>query len=114
DGAVAAQVKRGQVVADEGVTSFLHVDDAASATLAALDWPAGIFNIVDDEPAPGTTWLPVYAATLGAPAPATSTEHPRGARGATNAKARLQGWQPAYASWRTGFRLAAQTERDQA
>jgi nucleoside-diphosphate-sugar epimerase len=106
DGAVAEQVRRGQVVADEGVTSFLHVDDAAGATLLALDWPAGIFNIVDDEPAPGSVWLPVYAETLGAPAPATSSEHPRGARGASNAKARLQGWQPTFSSWRAGFRQA--------
>ncbi len=108
DGAIAEQVRRGEVVADEGVTSFLHVDDAARATLLALDWPAGVYNIVDDEPASGTVWFPVYAESLGVPAPAVSAERPRWARGATNAKARRQGWRPIYASWREGFRLAAQ------
>jgi nucleoside-diphosphate-sugar epimerase len=103
-GSVAEQVRRGELVANEGVTSFLHVDDAARATLLALQGPQGIFNVVDDEPAPATAWLPVYAKALDAPTPATSTAQPRGERGATNHKARtLLHWQPAYASWREGF-----------
>jgi nucleoside-diphosphate-sugar epimerase len=107
DGPVAEQVRRGELPADEGVTSFLHVDDAARAALLALDWPAGIVNVVDDEPAPATSWLPVYAATLGAPVPPVSTEKPRGARGALNTRARqILNWQPIYRSWREGFRQA--------
>jgi len=109
DGSVAEQVRRGQLSADRGVTSFLHVDDAARAALLALDWPAGIYNIVDDEPAPGTSWLPVYAATLHALAPPMSTDQPRAARGALNTKARqLLHWQPLYPTWREGFVAQAQ------
>jgi nucleoside-diphosphate-sugar epimerase len=104
DGSVAEQVRRGELTADEGITSFIHIADAAHATLLALQGPQGIFNIVDDEPAPATTWLPVYAKMLGAPDPTISTGRPRGARGATNHKARtMLRWQPAYSSWRTGF-----------
>jgi nucleoside-diphosphate-sugar epimerase len=104
DGSVTEQVRKGELVADESVTSFLHVDDAARATLLALDWPRGIVNVVDDEPAPGTVWLPVYASILGAPEPAITTGQTRGARGATNTKARnLLDWQPLYPGWREGF-----------
>jgi nucleoside-diphosphate-sugar epimerase len=111
-GSVAEQVRRGEVPANQGITSFLHVDDAAHAALLALDWPAGIYNIVDDEPAPGTSWLPVYAATLHGPVPPVSTEHPRAARGALNTRARqLLHWQPLYPTWREGFvAQAAQTQ----
>ena len=100
DGSIAQQVRQGQLTADEGITSFLHVEDAARAALLALDWPPGIVNIVDDEPAPGTAWLPVYAAALGAPAPPVTAGQPRAARGATNRKVRqLLHWQPVYPSW---------------
>ncbi len=115
DGSVAQQVRQGQLTADEGITSFLHVEDAARAALLALDWPPGIVNIVDDEPAPGTVWLPVYAATLGAPAPPVATGQPRAARGATNRKARqFLNWQPVYPSWRKGFLQVVQEWRSQA
>jgi nucleoside-diphosphate-sugar epimerase len=108
DGLFAEQVRRGELSADDGITSFVHVDDAARATLQALDWPAGVVNIVDDEPAPGSVWLPVYAATLGAPTPSVSRERPPFARGALNTKARqLLHWQPLYPSWREGFAQAA-------
>ncbi|MGN6697823.1 MAG: NAD-dependent epimerase/dehydratase family protein [Thermomicrobiales bacterium] len=104
DGEIADQVRRGALVANASVSSFVHVEDAAGAALAALDWPAGAVNIVDDEPAPATVWLPVYAAALGAPAPPTATGQDRAARGASNAKARHElGWQPRYPTWRIGF-----------
>ncbi|MBO0794622.1 MAG: NAD(P)-dependent oxidoreductase, partial [Ktedonobacteraceae bacterium] len=110
DGLMAQQVRRGELSADEGITSFVHVDDAARATLLALDWPTGVVNIVDDEPAPGSSWLPVYAETLGAPAPSVSRERPPFARGALNTKARQRlNWQPLYPSWREGFAATAQT-----
>ncbi|GHO51325.1 NAD-dependent epimerase/dehydratase family protein [Ktedonospora formicarum] len=112
DGTIAEHVRQGQRVADQGVTSFLHVDDATHAALLALNWPQGIFNIVDDKPASATIWLPVYAATLGAPVPAMSMERPRAARGATNSRARhLLNWQPIYSSWREGFACVAREWR---
>ncbi|MFL5628020.1 MAG: NAD-dependent epimerase/dehydratase family protein [Ktedonobacteraceae bacterium] len=115
DGSIAQQVRQGRLTADEGITSFLHVEDAARAALLALDWPPGIVNIVDDEPAPGTVWLPVYAATLGAPAPPVAAGQPRAARGATNRKARqLLNWQPVYPSWREGFLQVVWEWRSQA
>ncbi len=104
-----------------GVFSFCHVDDAASATVAALDRGApGVYNVCDDEPAAMRDWLPVYAEALGAKKPlrvpkfvarlaagrfavSMATE----LRGSSNAKAKRElGWQPAYPSWRQGFREA--------
>ncbi len=107
DGAIAAQVRRGELPANEDVTSFLHVEDAAEAAVQALGWPAGLVNIVDDEPAPATDWLPAYAAAIGAWAPPEKPGTGVGLRGATNAKARKDyGWQPIHPSWRDGFRTA--------
>ena len=104
DGKIAEQVRRGEWSTDEGVTSFIHVDDAANATLLALDWPTGIVNIVDDEPASGSAWFPIYAASLGISNPApVRPNRPPFARGASNTKAGSLGWQPLYRSWREGF-----------
>lgn len=102
---IADAVVAGLVAATPAVTSFAHVDDVVGATVQALDWPDGAYNVVDDEPAPATEWLPVYAEGLGAPAPSVQdlpVGTPRG-RGASNAKARGAGWRPTYASWRRGF-----------
>jgi nucleoside-diphosphate-sugar epimerase len=113
DGIIADQVRREEVPADASIASFIHVDDAARAALLALDWPPGIVNIVDDEPASGTIWLPVYAASLGAPAPRVGAGQQRGARGATNRRARYDlHWRPTYPSWRDGFvRVAEEWKR---
>jgi nucleoside-diphosphate-sugar epimerase len=104
-----------------GVFSFIHLDDAAEATVLALeDGGAGIYNVVDDEPSPLHEWLPVLAKVLGAKPPrhvpvwlarliagegavimATQS------RGASNAKAKREfGWTPRYPSWREGFAAA--------
>ena len=101
-----------------GVFSFIHLDDAAGATVLALERDAtGIYNIVDDEPAPAREWLPVLADVLGAKPP---RHFPRWlarlfageaavmmgteARGASNAKAKRElGWELRYPSWRQGF-----------
>ena len=101
-----------------GVWSFIHIEDAAEATAAAIErGERGIYNVVDDEPAPVVEWLPELARQLGAPKP---RQVPRwlgrlfageaGAvmmteiRGASNAKAkRVLGWRPRHASWREGF-----------
>lgn len=101
-----------------GVWSFVHIADAAEATVAAVDHGTrGVYNVVDDDPAPVTQWLPALAEMLGAKRPmhaprfvgrlfagelgvAYMTE----IRGASNARAKrdLQ-WSPAHPSWRQGF-----------
>ena len=105
----------------DGVSSFIHLDDAAAATVLALEHDqAGIYNIVDDEPAPLREWLPVLANALGAKPP----RHVPGwlarlvagegavmmgteSRGASNAKAKRElGWTLRYPSWRQGFPAA--------
>jgi nucleoside-diphosphate-sugar epimerase len=102
----------------EGVSSFIHLDDAAAATVLALEHgEPGVYNIVDDEPAPAREWLPVLASVLGAKPPRhvprwlarliggdaavmMGTE----SRGASNAKAKRElAWTPRYPSWRQGF-----------
>jgi nucleoside-diphosphate-sugar epimerase len=104
-----------------GVWSFIHVADAADATLAAVEHGSrGVYNVVDDDPVPVAEWLPALAQTLGAKKP---MRVPRfigrlfageaGAvmmtelRGASNAKAKRElGWLPKHASWRQGFAAA--------
>lgn len=104
DGFMAEQVRQQKVPATTGVTSFVHVEDAVNAAFLALDWPTGIVNIVDDEPAAGIDWLPIYADALGAPVPVVQTEHEPWERGASNAKARKAlSWKPKYPTWRTGL-----------
>jgi nucleoside-diphosphate-sugar epimerase len=102
-----------------GVWSFCHIVDAAHATLLAIEGgPAGLYNVVDDDPAEVAVWLPELARVMGARPPyripvwlgrlaagevgvRMMTEQ----RGSSNAKAkRLLGWQPTYPSWRDGFR----------
>ncbi|MFL5921823.1 MAG: NAD-dependent epimerase/dehydratase family protein [Gaiellaceae bacterium] len=101
-----------------GITSWIHLEDAATATVLALaqDGPA-IYNIVDDEPAPVREWLPVYVQALGAKPPRrfpiwlarlvageAAVVMGTDARGASNAKAKRElGWTPRYPSWRSGF-----------
>ncbi|HTF08353.1 MAG TPA: NAD(P)-dependent oxidoreductase [Asanoa sp.] len=93
----------GSVVADESVTSFLHVADAARAALDALGWPSGAVNIADDDPAEAREWVPVLAAALGVRAPAPTSGHLEWARGVSNGLARSRGWDLSYPTWRTGF-----------
>ncbi|MDX3243194.1 MULTISPECIES: NAD(P)-dependent oxidoreductase [unclassified Streptomyces] len=101
-----------------GVTSFLHVDDAVGAAVAAVESEAtGAFHITDDEPAPAAQWLPHYAQALDAPPPRTipvemalrmfgwyMTHQLTSAAGASNARARRElGWKPLRPSWRDGL-----------
>ena len=101
-----------------GIWSFIHLDDAAAATVLALDHDGpGIYNVVDDEPAPTSEWLPALARIVGAKPPQRfprllarlfAGEAPvvmgTQSRGASNAKAKLQlGWTLRYPSWRQGF-----------
>jgi len=107
------------VGAGTGYTSWVHLDDAASATVLAVEQQArGVFNIVDDEPAPASEWLPYLAACAGAKRPmrvprwlarllageVAVTMMTEG-RGFSNAKARRElGWELRYPSWRQGFK----------
>ena len=113
-GSTAVDIVAGRVPLVEGATgmySWLHVEDAASAAVAALERGApGIYNVVDDEPAPQSEWLPILAQALRAKPPATAEALPppyapeMSLRGASNAKAKRElGWHPRYASWRQGF-----------
>ena len=122
DGAWAEDVRRRRLPVigkGTGIFSFIHMDDAVSATVAAIERGSGIYNVCDDEPAPMSEWLPAYAAALGAKRPrrvpvwlaglvggkqavgmATRLE------GASNEKAKRElDWRPRYSSWRHGFRL---------
>ncbi|MEV4672092.1 MULTISPECIES: NAD-dependent epimerase/dehydratase family protein [Actinomadura] len=104
DGAIAERARAGTLRLAPSWTSFVHADDAASAALAALDWPAGAVNIVDDEPATTADWLPVYSAAIGAPHPGSAGKHAATTgRPVSNAKALDLGWKPQVTSWRTGF-----------
>ncbi|MFD3403380.1 hypothetical protein ACFWUU_22025 [Kribbella sp. NPDC058693] len=95
----------GNLPTNADITSFLHIQDAATAAASSLTWPSGPVNIVDNEPAPATTWLPVFAQAVGAPTPPspTSTSRTPWARGATNTHAHTLGWSPTHPTWRTGF-----------
>jgi 2-alkyl-3-oxoalkanoate reductase len=106
--------------AGAGISSFIHLDDPAAAAVLALDKGAGLYNIVDDEPAPMSEWLPALAAALGAKPPRHvplwlaglvagkgMVMMAVGSRGASNAKAKRElGWTPRYPSWREGFPAA--------
>jgi nucleoside-diphosphate-sugar epimerase len=102
-----------------GVWSFIHIDDAAAATVLAVERRVtGVFNIVDDEPAPVIEWLPFMAAAIGAKPPhrvptwlariaggEVAVSMLTQVRGSSNAKARRElGWQPRWLTWREGFR----------
>jgi len=101
-----------------GIWSFIHVDDAAAATVLAVEaGDPGLYNIVDDDPAPVATWLPYLAGVLGAPPPRrvpvwlarfaigdVGVSMMTRVRGSSNAKARRElGWEPRWSSWRSGF-----------
>lgn len=109
-----------------GVWSFVHIDDAAAATMAALErGRPGVYNVVDDDPAPVSEWLPALAAAIGAKPPrrlpawvgrlaageagvVMMTE----IRGASNTKAKRElGWTLQHPSWREGFRTLATRSR---
>lgn len=113
DGSMARTAMAGGLRTGGDVTSFVHVDDAAAAAVAALTWPPGAVNVVDDEPAAARVWVPVFCAAVGAPAPApeaASGPVPRAgwARGAGNRRARdVLGWKPIWPSWRNGFAVPA-------
>jgi nucleoside-diphosphate-sugar epimerase len=124
DGSWARNLRRRRlpiVGAGAGIFSFVHVEDAASATVAALEHSGpATYNVVDDEPAEIREWLPLYTRAVGAPSPwrvpawvgrlaagAVAVAMMNELRGASNARIKRElGWQPKYASWRQGFEQA--------
>ncbi len=122
DGDIVATVRKRSlpiVGNGSGVWSFIHVADAASATIAAMERSAsGIYNIADDDPAPVAIWIPELARAVGAKPPMripvwlarlivgeVGVSMMTQVRGASNAKAKRDlDWKPSYASWRQGFR----------
>jgi 2-alkyl-3-oxoalkanoate reductase len=122
EGPIPTAIRKGAmpiVGSGAGTYSFINLQDAAAATLEALTQEAhGIFNIVDDSPVRLSEWLQVAARLLGAPAPGHEDEasarkrigdmrvyYQNEQRGASNAKAKRElGWQPAFPSWRAGFK----------
>lgn len=127
DGDIIELVRRRRlpiIGAGSGVWSFVHIDDAVAATIAAIERGVpGVYNVVDDEPAPVAVWLPELARLLGAKPPLrvpvwlgrlaagdVGVSMMTRIRGVSNAKARHElGWTPHYASWRAGFRATYPT-----
>jgi nucleoside-diphosphate-sugar epimerase len=115
----AIRKRRFPIVGDGGgISSFIHVDDAAAATVVAVErGKRGVYNVVDDDPAPVRDWAPELARALGAKPPRrvprwlgrllageAATVMMTEMRGASNEKAKRElGWKPRYASWRQGF-----------
>jgi nucleoside-diphosphate-sugar epimerase len=123
DGSLAQDVRRRRfpiIGEGAGLWSFVHVDDAASATVAAAERGApGVYNVVDDDPGPMRAWLPAFAEAIGARPPRrvpvwlarlVAGKMATGMNvqpGAANARAKRElGWEPRWPSWRTGFREA--------
>jgi 2-alkyl-3-oxoalkanoate reductase len=122
DGDIVASVRKRAlpIVGDgAGEWSFIHVADAASAAIAAIEHGApGVYNVADDEPAPVATWLPELARILGVKPPMripvwlartivgeVGVSMMTKIRGTSNAKAKRElAWKPGYSSWRKGFR----------
>jgi len=122
-GSMASDVRKRRfpiVGSGSGLFSFIHVDDAADATVAAVERGApGVYNVVDDEPAALRDWVPAYAEAIGAPPPRRApvwlarlvagkmASSMNVQPGASNAKAKRElRWEPRWRSWREGFREA--------
>ncbi len=122
EGAQVTAVRKRQlpVIGDgAGIWTFTHIDDAAAATALAVETGApGLYNVVDDDPAPVSRWLPALADAVGAPPPRhvprllarivggeSAVAMMCQIRGAANAKAKRElGWEPLWPSWQEGFR----------
>jgi nucleoside-diphosphate-sugar epimerase len=115
-GSAANMVTRQQIPVigeGEGISSFVHIEDAALGTVLALTAQPGVYNLVDDDPSPQSAWLPAFARFLGAPEPAHVSETDATAMagadtvyyatklsGASNAKAKqVLGWTPRRLQW---------------
>ncbi|GAB7191582.1 NAD(P)-dependent oxidoreductase [Kineococcus sp. NUM-3379] len=109
EGRFGQAARAGLLPVTDAVTSFVHVEDAARAAVQALHWPSGVVNVVDDEPAAGCQWVPVFAAAVGAPPPKFPAKSPHTTasddigRPVSNATLRETGFTFVHPSWREGF-----------
>lgn len=102
DGKFGLAAMQGNLPATPVIANLLHIRDAARAAVAALDWSPGLVNVVDDLPAPGTDWIPTFAAALGGPPPPVQ-DAPQTGRPISNAKMHGLGFALDYPTWQHGF-----------
>ncbi len=102
-GMIGKQCIYGDMTVNDSILSFIHVKDAVHATVQAINWTDGIYNIVDDEPVKSAVWGSYYAKQLHAPNPNYIHGGMPWERGASNQKAKKEGWELLYPSWRDGF-----------
>lgn len=105
-GMMGDKARHGDLPVARDISSFVHIDDATAAAVDALEWPTGAVNICDDDPAPGTEWVPAFCELVGAETPSFDDTQPRNpwARGADNGLARdLRDWRPQHHTWREYF-----------
>lgn len=106
EGMMGNKARKGDLQGTRDISSFVHVDDAAAAAVDALEWPTGAVNVCDDEPAPGSEWIPAFCEWVGADSPSFDDAQIRNswARGADNSLSRdLRGWLPQHHTWRKYF-----------
>lgn len=109
DGSISVQIREQSypvIGAGRGVSSFIHVEDAAAATVAALECAPGVYNVVDDDASEMAVWLPAFARFLGAPAPPHISEEQALETGGPDSvyyAMRLRGASNAYAKQKLGF-----------
>lgn len=102
-GLIAQQYLNNEVTINDGITSFIHIEDAVAATIEAIEWEKGVYNIVDDEPAKNSIWGRYYAEQLQALPPKYFSGKIPWERGASNEKAKRCGVHLQFPSWRQGF-----------
>ncbi|MFJ8530407.1 NAD-dependent epimerase/dehydratase family protein [Bacillus sp. NPDC094106] len=103
NGMIAKQCINSEMAVNDGITSFIHVKDAVNATIQAIGWANGTYNIVDDEPVKSAVWGSYYAEQLHTPSPNYIYGKMPWERGASNQKAKKEGWKLLYPTWRNGF-----------
>lgn len=102
-GLIAQQYLNNEITVNDGITSFIHIEDAVAATIKAIAWEKGVYNIVDDEPAKNSIWGRFYAEQLRALPPKYLSGKIPWERGASNEKAKKCGFHLKFPSWRQGF-----------
>lgn len=103
NGDIYQSFKNGTAKVSNGVISFIHIDDAVEATIQALSWESGIYNIVDDEPVVGDEWASFYANKINTNVSFEITEKNNWERGASNHKFKSTGGILKYPTWRKGM-----------
>ncbi len=100
-GLFTQQLRAGTFTASAGTASFIHVADAAAAAAAALTWPSGVVNVVDDDPAPGADWVQELCRNAGVPDVPPLTPAAAWERGADNSRLHELGFDLRFPTWRS-------------